>query len=309
MSSISLRHLGYFQAVARHGGIAQAARAIPVSHPAVAQAIGKLEETTGLKLFDRHHALGLTLTGHGRVFLQHAEMLLDQAEQLGRLAAALAAGTAGEIRVGCFFTIAAFHLPAVMRRYSARFPGIMLQAMELDLDQLGRALKENRIDAALTYETGTHLEGLDILRLQAIEPTVLVAAGHPLAGRRAVWLRDLANDPYVMFDAAGSREYFLSLLKQAGVVPRIGYATTSLEGVRSAVGNGLGYSIVALRPDNGEAYDGSAVRALGLHDRLPPLHVVLATRPGARAGAPLKDFARTAVEHFSEAAPRPARSA
>ena len=69
-----------FPGRAEQGGIAQAARALNISQPSVAQAIDKLETVTGLVLFERHHARGLTLTMQGRLFLEHVTLLDAQAE-------------------------------------------------------------------------------------------------------------------------------------------------------------------------------------------------------------------------------------
>ena len=298
MAQFTLRQLDYFIAVARHGGIAQAARAIHVSHPAVAQAIDKLEAITGLTLFERHHALGLSLTAQGRQFLAQVEQLVEHGQLVSRAAQAMAAGTAGEIRLGCFLTIAAFHLPAVIRVHGLTHPGIVIRPEELNLAQLASGLREDRLDAALTYDIGEDLKGLDLLRLAAIKPAVIVAADHPLAARGNLRLKDLEGEPYVMFDAAGSHAYFTRLLASAGISPRIGYSSTSLEGVRSAVGNGFGFSIVALRPANDVTYDGGRIRLLAIRDHIPPLDIVLATRTGERANPLLAQFAATARAHF-----------
>ena len=50
---ITLKQCRYFQAVALKGGIAPAAQLVGISQPAVAQAIAKLEDQTGLVLFRR----------------------------------------------------------------------------------------------------------------------------------------------------------------------------------------------------------------------------------------------------------------
>ncbi|MFD2032696.1 LysR family transcriptional regulator [Ancylobacter dichloromethanicus] len=109
MVRYTLRQLGYFRAVAEQGGIAPAARALNISQPSIAQALQKLEGALGLTLFERHHARGLTLTLQGRLFLQHAAALAAGAEQVEREARALAAETAGEIRLGVFRTLAPFY--------------------------------------------------------------------------------------------------------------------------------------------------------------------------------------------------------
>ena len=51
MVRFTLRQCAYFRAIAEHGGIAQAARALNMSQPSIAQALEKLEEITNLTLF------------------------------------------------------------------------------------------------------------------------------------------------------------------------------------------------------------------------------------------------------------------
>ncbi len=68
MVRFTLKQCAYFLAVADQGGIAQAARALNISQPAVAQALDKLEALCDLRLFVRHHARGTELTPRAAPF-------------------------------------------------------------------------------------------------------------------------------------------------------------------------------------------------------------------------------------------------
>ena len=136
MFRFTLKQLLYFRVVADQGGIAQAARQLNVAQPSIAQALEKLEDLTGLVLLERHHARGVSLTAQGRHFLAQAESLLDHAEQVVREAAALAAEEAGEIRLGCFPTIAAFYLPGLIRSHRKAYAGTRITAEETTMDLL-----------------------------------------------------------------------------------------------------------------------------------------------------------------------------
>ena len=300
MVRYTLRQLTYFRAVADHGGIASAARALNISQPSIAQALEKLEHVTGLILFERHHARGLTLTLQGRLFLRHASELEEQAEQVQREAAALAAEAAGEIRLGVFWTLSPFYAAGLIRGFERVVPGVSVQQQEMSLADLADSLRQGRIDLALTYDRGGNPEGLSFVELAALRPMVVLAADHPLAGRRAVDLADLAGEPYVMLDGPGSRAYFEGLLAELGIFPRVAYVSTSLETVRSAVAAGFGFTLLVMRPPSPMTYDGRQVKTVPIINDVRPLRIVLAARSGAHQGLLLRRFAAHTQIYFAD---------
>lgn len=299
MVRYTLRQCSYFRAVAQYGGIAQAARHLNISQPSIAQAIEKLEDVTGLMLFERHHARGLTLTLQGRAFLQHVEQLLDLSRQVEREATRLAAEAAGEIRLGVFWTLSPFYVADLIRSFSEASPGISVRQQELSLTNLASAIREGSIDFGLTYDRGGEMGGLTLIELAAMRPMVVVSANHPLAGRQTVALSELAHEPYVMLDGPGSRSYFEELLSENGLSPCISYVSTSLEAVRSAVASGFGFTLLVMRPPSHQTYDGREVRTLRIEGKVRPLRIVLAMREGQERGPIARLFAQHAEAYFS----------
>jgi len=300
MVRYTLRQIAYFRAVAEQGGIAQAARVLNIAQPSIAQALAKLEQALGLTLFERHHARGLTLTLQGRSFLGHATALALAAEQVEREARALAAETTGEIRLGVFWTLAPFYAADLMRDFARQSPGVVIRQKEMALTPLAEALRSGEIDLALTYDRGADLSDLPRLELAALQPSVVVAADHRLARRRAVSWHELADEPYVMLDGPGSRAYFEELLAEGGIAPPIAYVSTSLEAVRSAVAAGFGFTLLVMRPPSATTYDGRRVKTLRIAGPVRPLRIVLASRYGARDGL-LRRFADHAAAYFHRA--------
>jgi DNA-binding transcriptional LysR family regulator len=299
MVRYTLRQCTYFRAVAECGGIAQAARALNISQPSVAQALEKLEDLTGLVLFERHHARGLELTLHGRVFLQHVISLEQHAQQVEREASALAAEATGEIRFGLFSTLSPFYAAGLIRTFAGAAPGVVVQQRELSLADLADELREGSLDLALTYDRGGNPDGLAFVELATLRPMVVIAANHPLAKRDSVDLAELADDPYVMFDGPGSRGYFENLLAESGINPRISYVSTSLEGVRSAVAAGFGFTLLVMRPPSPTTYGGGEVKTLQIDSHVRPLRIVLAARNGAHHGPLLRRFTDHAAAYFA----------
>jgi DNA-binding transcriptional LysR family regulator len=299
MVKFTLRQCTYFRAVAEHGGIAQAARALNISQPSVAQALEKLEDSTGLVLFERHHARGLTLTPHGRSFLDHVIRLEQQARQVEREASALAAGAAGVIRLGVFSTLSPFYAPGLIRSFAEVAPGVIVRQRELSLADLTGALRDGSLDFAVTYDRGGDPEGLDLVELATLRPEVVIAAGSRLAIRDSIDVADLIAEPYVMLDGPGSRSYFENLLAELGINPRISYVSSTLEGVRSAVAAGFGFTLLVMRPPSSVTYDGGTVKTLRIRNHVRPLRIVLAARKGAHRGAVPQLFIDHAIRYFA----------
>ncbi len=304
MVRFTLRQCTYFRTVATHGGIAQAARVLNISQPSVAQAIEKLEHVTGLVLFDRHHARGLTLTMQGRIFLDHVTRLEKQAEQVQREAAALSTEAAGEIRLGIFETLSPFYAAGLIRGFAAVAPGVVVQPREMSLAELAEATRTGSIDIAVTYDRGGVLDGLAVTTLAELRPMVVLAADHPLAKGHSIAFADLRDEPYVMLQGPGSRAYFEELLAEHDLVPAVSYVSSSLESVRSAVAAGFGFTLLVMRPPSSTTYDGGEVKTLTIEDDVRPLRIVLASRDIAHRGQILRQFADHATTYFSEEARR-----
>ena len=113
---------------------------------------------------------------------------------------------------------------------------------------------------------------------------VVIGADRPLASGSSVWLKDLADESYVMFDGSATRSYFEDLLAENGLSPPIAYTSTSLETVTSAVGNGFGFTLLVMRPNRPITYDGKRLKILRVQDDVRLLRIVLAARDSPHRG-------------------------
>lgn len=271
----TLRQLAYLVAVADHGSVTEAAKALHTSQPGVSSAIAQLEEVFGLQLFMRHHARGVSLTPAGRSFIAAARQLLKQAEELTPQAQEISQSLRGRVTLGCFTTIAPILLPRLLSALRDAYPELEVDLLEGDARQLREALADGRIELALAYDLGLP-ESLHKLPLSGARPYALVAANHPLAGRGKVSLAELAAEPLVLLDLPHSREYFLSLFRQQRLEPKVGLRTISFELARGLVAAGFGYALLNLRPEVDVAYGGGKLACLDIVDEVPRLPIMLA---------------------------------
>ena len=79
MESTNYNHLFYFWTVARHGSVSKASLELGVSQPTISEQLGKLQECSGVQLFERE-GRGIRLSAAGQVMFGYA----DQMFRLGR---------------------------------------------------------------------------------------------------------------------------------------------------------------------------------------------------------------------------------
>lgn len=256
-----------------------AARRLHVSQPSVSEAVAALEAELGLALLLRHHARGVTLTPAGARVVAEARLLLRHAEDFLHASASLGQEAAGEVAMGCFLTLAPRYLPALLAGLGRDVPGLSIRMEEGDHDEMLAGLLAGRTEVALTYDFGM-FDGLEVTPVAEIAPVALLPARHRLAHAPRVTLAELAADPFLLLDLPHSRDYFLGMFRGQGLAPHIAFRSRSQELLRGLVGNGLGWTIQNVQPENPYAIDGSRVTLLPLEAGLPPVRVVLAALPG-----------------------------
>lgn len=279
--SFTLIQLRYFAAAVEHGSMTAAARELMVSQSAVSTAIAQLEKQLGVQLVLRQHARGLVPTAAGHEFYQGLRGFLAHAAELEETARNAGGAMVGRLSVGCFSTLAPFHLPSLLTEFERRYPDVRVQIDEAEHAQLKQALREGACELALMY--GYDLdEDIDRITIAESVPYVIVSAQHRLAHRNRVWLADLAEDPMVLLDLPHTTAYFTSLVASVGVQPRIRFRSPGYETVRALVAHGHGYALLNQRPHEETTYDGKRAVVLELRDKFPPLEIVVAWMRGIR---------------------------
>lgn len=273
--NFTLKQLRYFAKAGEFGSVTKAAEALHVSQPSISSAVLHLEEVTGLQLFVRHHAQGLSLTPAGREFIRKANQLLADADGLGRYANTLGKDVAGTLRIVGFPTFTPMLLPSLMKRFTETYPDASIQCDESHQGDIIQSLMDGRYELALTYDLQLPYD-IDFEPIMEFPAYAVLAQDHPLAQRDELELQELAEYPMVLLDWPMTREYFYSLFLSQDLEPNFAYRAQSLGMVRGLVSNGLGYTLFNTPLVNNKALDGSELKAIPLSGNLRPLRLGVA---------------------------------
>jgi len=135
-------------AVAQHGSVTAAARALNYAQPSVSHHLARLEAETGATLTQRS-GRGIQLTDAGRLLAGRAEEILGRLDAAERELAAHVEQRQERIRLAGFASALATIVPAALSRLAAGHPGIDLLLTEAEEPEAMRMLRAGQVDVAL----------------------------------------------------------------------------------------------------------------------------------------------------------------
>lgn len=247
---LDVRRLKVLREVAERGSFSAAADALNFTQSAVSQQIAALEKETGTTLLQRGPG-GVRLTDAGQALVRHTDAIFAQLADAERELAAIAGLRGGRVRLASFPSAGATLVTEAVSLYRTRHPEVELSLSEGEPHDTIPRLKRGDFDLAVvcdyTHGTGGEklLEGLDCLHLLDDPLLAVVPAGHPLAGRKAIRLEQLANDTWVAGCGGGICNAMLEeACAEAGYRPPIAFESDAHNVLIGLVSSGVGVTLL-----------------------------------------------------------------
>ena len=242
---MELRHLRYFQAVAREEHFGRAARAIRIAQPALTRQIRDLETELGVLLFERLPR-GVRLSDAGRIFLEETNSVLDQVQRSVAKVKGYAHGHYGTLRIG-FSETASRHpvIPAKLLKFRLNEPNIELNLLPMGSQTQVDALRSGALDVGIVYDLHRDDDD-DFFTHQKVGDSDIVLAlykGHPLAGRTDLRMKDLADESFLFPIRRAAPQYYDKLMQACvsrGFSPNIVQEAATHSILLSLIGVGMG---------------------------------------------------------------------
>lgn len=239
------RKLVVFRMAAALGNFTEAAAALGMSQPNVTQQMTRLEETLGVRLFERD-GRNVSLTPAGRELASGCEQLFSDSAKLIRSVRCASAGVKHR-RVGGTLTAGGYVLPDLIAAYMRERSGVSLSLTVANMRGVADALAARRLDVALVegpFEQNCFLPHLfleeDLVPAFApgTQEEVFSLAEYVRAGKLLV-LRE---------SGSGTRWHFDRFLEKAGIPtpnPRAVLEVNSFDALKLFVRSGLGVTVIS----------------------------------------------------------------
>jgi DNA-binding transcriptional LysR family regulator len=242
---MQLPDLAAFLAVASDRSFSAAARRLHRTQPAISQAVRRIEDELGERLFDRSSRDG-TLTEAGRLLQDYAQRLLALAGEAEIAVRELQQVRRGRVIIGA--NEAAVHslLPHV-EKFVVDHPNVVVDVRRVPSRQIANAVLDRSIDfGVLTFQPADR--GVQTLSLGGDDVVLLTSPKHPLAGRRRVTLEEVGKQVVIAHnDPSPTRDRVLRAYERRQTSINIQISLPSLDGIKRAVEMGLGVALLPRR--------------------------------------------------------------
>jgi DNA-binding transcriptional LysR family regulator len=292
--------------VVESGSMTATAAALNYTPSAVSQQLRRLEVDVGLPLVQRR-ARGVVATDAGAVLAAHARRIERQLAAAEADLAEVAGLRRGNLTIGTFPSIGSSLLPKAIIAFKALHPGIELSVRSARYDPLVEMIDDGTLGLCLLWDYEWNRIDPAEFDLTHIldDPTVLVvAADQPIARRRRVAMRELAQENWIVrADNHPVVEVLRRACHAAGFEPRISFYANDYWEAQAMVSVGLGIALAPLTAITNRHPD---VRVISLGNTAPPRRVLVAHRHD-RVRAPAEVAMRNVLGEVARAYAKTAR--
>lgn len=275
-----LRHFWYFLAVAEERHFGKAAKRLGMSQPPLSQQIQVLEQSLGVKLFERSRQ-GVRLTKEGGEILGPVQRFMEHAQRLQVEVLDARQGRDTSVTIGAVNAAIFDIMPRLTRIAKQRYPHLSLSLSEMDSASALSAVQNGAIDIALA-RFDQPVSALEIRPIVKDHLVVVLPIDHRLTKHDRVALAELADESMVLSPRRVSPSFFdqvVSACRNVGFSPRVVYEVRSAVSQIAFVGCG---DAIGMVPSRSMRFGGGDVVFRPLVEKIEVVTIAAAWDPTRR---------------------------
>lgn len=244
-STMDMRHLRYFLALADELHFGRAANRLAISQPPLSVSIRQLEASLDVALFERHPQ-GVKLTAAGEALVPAAQAMIERMQMTVKHIRDVERGILGHLRIGFVGALVFQGLSALADRFQCPRAQLQLQLLERNTrDQLA-GLTHGNLDVGFVHSSRLP-DGVSSLLFSSDPFVVCLPQQHRLAERPLLSLHELQAENLIVFSRELSPDYYdhiQAVCFNAGIYPDVRYESRHWLSVVALVAQGLGVALV-----------------------------------------------------------------
>lgn len=243
---MTLVQLEYIVAVDTYRSFVAAAEKCFVTQPTLSMQIQKLEDSLGVKIFDRSRQ-PVVLTEVGAKIVEQARVILMESKKINELLQVAKGELVGDLKVGVIPTVAPYLLPNVITAFLTKYPKLKLQIWEYTTERIIQELKSGTLDCGIL---STPLQDSNIVETPLFYETFVayVSVNSSLFKKKLLAADDISEDKlWLLNEGHCMRGQVLNICNykhNKGAVGAFEYNTGSVETLKRMVDINSGVTIL-----------------------------------------------------------------
>ncbi|MFZ4832132.1 HTH-type transcriptional regulator Cbl [Rouxiella sp. Mn2063] len=216
------------------------------SQSGVSRHIRELEDELGVEIFIRRGKRLLGLTEPGKELLAVAERILNEAQNIRRLADIFSKEDAGVLTIATTHTQARYSLPSVIKEFRAIYPAVRLELHQGSPQEVLSMLLGGQVDVAIASEQLINDPSVAAFPYYRWHHAILLPQDHPLNQQQPITLQQLSEHSLITYrQGITGRSRIDDAFSRAGLNPDIVLSAQDSDVIKTYVELGLGVGILA----------------------------------------------------------------
>lgn len=239
---MDINQLEVLVTVAREKSFSRAAEVLDRTQPAVSQAVRRLEQEVGEKLFDRSSKDG-TLTSAGETLLDYARQMLNLRHSATTALREMRNLHSGKVTISANeHTV--FYLLPVIEAFRKRHPMIKIEVQRGVASRIPNQITAREVElGVISFKPNdASLRSVSVMNDELL---LIVSPKHKFAGKSSVSIRDLADETFIAHNAPSPyRQRVIETFAKYDTRLHISVELPSLEAIKRLVETGVGVALV-----------------------------------------------------------------
>lgn len=243
---MTITQLEYIVAVDTYRSFVMAAEKCFVTQPTLSMQVQKLEDTLGVKIFDRSKQpvvpteIGIEVIGQARV-------LLAESEKIREIISDRQTELSGELKIGIIPTVSPYILPGIISGFIEKYPQVKLIVWERTMEDIIQELKLGTLDCGI-LSTPLHEPSLTEIPVFYENFVAYVSKHSKLSKKKSITPDDIdIEEMYVLNEGDSMHEQVLNICQRRRATKsflHFEYNTGSIETLKRMVDQNNGATIL-----------------------------------------------------------------
>lgn len=267
---MEMNQLEVLAVVAEEKSFSRAAEVLHRTQPAISQAVQRLEQEIGEKLFDRSSKNG-TLTLAGEVLLDYAKQMLNLRQTARNAIKEMRDLHHGKVTISANeHTV--FYLLPVIQEFRRLYPLVKIEVQRGVASRIPKEVLAREVElGVISFKPND--KSVNSTPVLVDELTLIVSPQHPLANRKSVSVKELGVETFVAHNAPSPyRQKVIETFDKHQTKLHIAIELPSLEAIKRLVEKGVGVALVPKLTAQNEITNGQlhavSVREMKLERKL-----------------------------------------